>query len=342
MMLRVARRAMATRFECALEGPHAPRLQAAGERMLDEIDRWERILSFYDPASELSRLNREAGGGGPVRVSADLFRVLATCAQVVQASGGAFDPTLAPVLRKWGLAGARTAAGRADSGRVAPGSACESAEHASAASTSHAGENGWAGVELNSTHRTVRFTQPGLSIDLGGIGKGSALNAVRDLALDEGWMHSESDGVTDRVLKSVLVHGGTSSAVALAGPFRIGIEDPHRQGALLDTVELTNEALSVSAVMGKSVDDQKQSGVRRGHVVDPETREPLTVERVAAVVGPDAEFADAWATALVVRPTLFPPPGPVGQPGPGPWHIRQWMVFESGPDGTWKRIAGGG
>lgn len=327
MMLRVARRAMATRFECALEGSDAPRLQAAGERMLDEIDRWERILSFYDPASELSRVNREAGGGGPVRVSADLFRVLTACAEVVQASGGAFDPTLAPVLRAWGLGG------KAEPGHAASGStrSIVESERETSWASKRVGDIGWAGVVLDPTRRTVHFSRPGLSIDLGGIGKGSALNAARNLALEEGWMDGEPGGMMDCVLKSALIHGGTSSAVALAGPFRIGIEDPNRQGALLDTVELTNEALSVSAVMGKSVDDQEQSGVRRGHVVDPGTGEPLTVDRVAVVVCPDAEFADAWATALVVRPTLFPPPA---------GRVRQWMVFEAGPDGAWKRVAG--
>ncbi|MEQ9103794.1 MAG: FAD:protein FMN transferase [Rhodothermales bacterium] len=312
---------MATRFECALEGSDAPRLQAAGERMLGEVDRWERILSFYDPASELSRVNRDAGQGA-VRVSADLFRVLETCAEVVHASAGAFDPTWAPVLRAWGLGG------------TAKGFAASAQRPSKPGFGSSPSSVGWDGIELDASHRTVRFTHPGLSIDLGGMGKGTALDAVRDLVRDEEWMAGLLDGG--------LVHGGTSSAVALAGPFRIGIEDPHRQGALLDTVELTDEALSVSAVMGKSVDDVGKQGIRRGHVVDPRTGEPLTADRVAAVVCPDAEFADAWATALVVQPDLSRPPGPVLESAAAPCRIRQWMVFESGPDGTWQRVAGNG
>ncbi len=315
MMLRVARRAMATRFECALEGTDAPRLQAAGERLLDEVDRWERILSYYDRASELSRVNREAVQGA-TRVSADLFRVLETCARVVHASSGAFDPTWAPVLRAWGLGGTAKDAGMQQFPRL------------------NASPVGWDGVELDATNRTIRFMRPGLSIDLGGMGKGTALDAVRNLVRDEEWMPGLLDGG--------LIHGGTSSAVALAGPFRIGIENPHRQGALLDTVELTEEALSVSAVMGKSVDDRNQSGLRRGHVIDPRTGEPLTVDRVAAVVCPSAEFADAWATALVVQPDLSAPGGPVPGSGAGPWHVRQWMVFESAADGSWRQIAGNG
>jgi thiamine biosynthesis lipoprotein len=322
MMLRVARRAMATRFECALEGSHAPRLQAAGERLLDEIDRWERILSYYDPASELSRVNRDAGTG-PVRVSADLFRVLQTCAEVVCASGGAFDPTWAPVLRSWGLGGTVRGLGASSGFPDVPGS------------TMDPSPAGWDGVELDAANRSVRFARQGLTIDLGGMGKGTALDAARDLALEEGWTDDDPTGASGRLLERGLIHGGTSSAVALAGPFRIGIEDPHRQGAVLDTVELTDEALSVSAIMGKTVEDRTQPGVRRGHVVDPRSGNPLTADRLAAVVCPSAELADAWATALTVQPDLLPPSG-----YPPSWHIRQWMIFESDSEGVWRRIAG--
>src|SRR5258708_7854400 len=100
----VARHAMATRFEIVLHGDDPMRLRAAAEEALDEVDRLEAQLSLYRPGSELSQLNQRAGTR-PVRVSPNLFRLLQQAQRLSAETGGAFDITVAPLMRCWGFMG---------------------------------------------------------------------------------------------------------------------------------------------------------------------------------------------------------------------------------------------
>ena len=103
-VLTLARNAMATRFEIVLHGEHAATLRAAGEEALDEIERLEARLSFFRPESEISRLNATASCE-PVRVSTEVFRLLELCQAIHRETQGAFDITIAPLMRLWGFRG---------------------------------------------------------------------------------------------------------------------------------------------------------------------------------------------------------------------------------------------
>ncbi|MGN6387046.1 MAG: FAD:protein FMN transferase, partial [Verrucomicrobiota bacterium] len=74
-IVKLARNAMATRFELILPGNDPISLRAAGEEALDEIGRIESLLSAYLPMSEISRINAE-GSMNPVRVSPMVFDLL--------------------------------------------------------------------------------------------------------------------------------------------------------------------------------------------------------------------------------------------------------------------------
>lgn len=84
-------RAMATLFEVAI--PHRGESEAVclAETLFAEIDRVESLLSRFDPASEVSRLNRSAARV-PVRVDSEFFALLALCQEYQRRTGGAFDP----------------------------------------------------------------------------------------------------------------------------------------------------------------------------------------------------------------------------------------------------------
>src|SRR5580704_5063977 len=100
----VARNAMATRFEIVLHGENPVALRAAGEEALDEIERLESRLSLYRPGSEITLLNTRAAQE-PVRVTPGLFRLLQQAQQLSRETGGAFDITIAPLIRCWGFMG---------------------------------------------------------------------------------------------------------------------------------------------------------------------------------------------------------------------------------------------
>jgi thiamine biosynthesis lipoprotein len=283
----VARHAMATRFEIVLHGENAVGLRAAAEEALDEIQRLEAQLNLYQPTSEISHINARAAFE-PVRVEPSLFRLLQHAQRLSQETGGAFDITVAPLMRCWGF--------MRGTGRLPdPADVTKAREKV-----------GMHQVSLDEEDFTVRFAREGVMLDLGSIGKGYALERAADLLKEAG------------VISGIL-HGGTSTVYALGAPpdsdgWRVAVPKPEfaeqtlALGAthgnepsgldhFLAVVPLNNEALSVSAVWGKSF----ATGDRvYGHVIDPRNGEPVDGAVLAAVALPSATESDALSTALLI------------------------------------------
>jgi len=290
----VACNAMATRFEIVLHGANAAALRAAGEEALDEVERLEAQLSLYRPSSEIARVNALAARR-PVRVSPAVFQLLEQARRLHGESGGAFDITIAPLVRCWGFMGG-------------PGQLPDPAQIALARSLV-----GMQHVILDPEECSVRFDLEGVMLDLGAIGKGCAIDrAARAL---------RESGVT-----SALIHGGTSTTCAIGHPpsaegWKVAIAPPpialfsatsgkgeakedspasaaptHAQPSP-PTLLLRDEALSVSAGWGKSFES---GGRTYGHVLDPRTGEPVSETLLAAVALPCATETDALSTALLV------------------------------------------
>ncbi len=270
---------MATRFEIVLHGENPVASRAAGEEALDEIDRIESQLSLYRSGSEVARLNAEAHQRA-IRVTPSLFQLIERARELSRETNGAFDITLAPLVRCWGFMGGN-------------GSMPEPAAVAEARASV-----GMQQVELNAAKLTVRFARPGVMLDLGAIGKGYAIDRAVEV-LREG-------GVT-----SALIHGGTSTAFALGtqpdgARWKIAITAPadDADAKPLAVVELENESLSVSAVWGRSF----RSGEKTyGHIIDPRTGAPAENALLSAVVWPSAVETDALSTALLADPELLRP-----------------------------------
>jgi thiamine biosynthesis lipoprotein len=270
-----ARSAMATRFELVLYGEDAGHLRAAGEEALSEIARLEAQLSLYRPESEISALNARAADG-PVPVDPRLFALLARAGQLSEATEGAFDITVAPLMRCWGFMGG---AGRLPS------------EEEIAAARERVGMRH---VLLDAENFTVQFERPGMMLDLGAIGKGYAVDRAIRLLRDNG-------------ITRALLHGGTSTVyglgappeaeawtIAIRRPFATDPEDHLTHSSLRDT------ALSVSAPHGKAFE---ADGRRYGHVLDPRTGRPAESALLAAVVTESAIDSDALSTALLTLGT---------------------------------------
>lgn len=272
--VRLARRAMATRFELVLQGTDEVQLRAAGEEALAEISRLEAQLSFYRPTSDVSRINARAATE-PVRVEPRLFKLLQTAQRLSEETDGAFDITVGPLMRCWGFVNG--------TGQLPDQAALAEARR----------RTGMHLVTLHEANYTVSFSRPGVQVDLGGIGKGYALDEAAEILREVGVMNA-------------FLHGGTSTIVAMGQPFdaahwKVAVPYPEAQGDstddILAIVPLHNEALSVSAVAGKSffVD-----GKEFGHVLDPRKGKPVDGAEVAAVVASSATETDAISTALLV------------------------------------------
>jgi len=286
----LARRAMATRFEIILYGENPLSLQAAGEEALDAVQHIESRLNLYAASSELSAINARAAHQ-PVRVEPELFALLQRAQAIHQASSGAFDITVAPLMKCWGFM-------EGSGARPDPADLEEARTHV-----------GMHLVDLHPAARTIRFRREGVRIDLGAIGKGFAIDAAAEILRE--------DGVT-----SALIHGGTSTTYALGHPpgqeaWKVAIEMPPEMAPLLESnaatppddavaefsrailavVSLKDTALSVSAVWGKAF----QSETRwYGHVMDPRTGEPVRQALLAAVQHDSATDTDALSTSLLI------------------------------------------
>lgn len=271
---------MATRFEIALYGPHPAALRAAAEEALDEIDRFEALLSIYRPSSPLSRINAHAAHH-PIQVEPRVFQFLMRARTLSALTHGAFDITAAPLFKAWGFIGG--------SGSIPPPESLATARACV----------GWHHVHLDELNRTVQFDRPGVFLDPGAIGKGYALDRATDLLREAG-------------VECALFHGGTSTVCALGHPptdDAWSIALPTATAPSPDSTSQTNpqptnrilrlrdESLSVSAVWGKSFEC---GGRVYGHVIDPRSGEPVLGSHLAAVITPGATESDALSTALLV------------------------------------------
>jgi thiamine biosynthesis lipoprotein len=269
----MARHAMATLFEIVLHGENPVALRAAAEEALDEVERLESLLSLYRPKSEIAHLNARAAHG-PVKVTPALFALLQHAKRLHEESGGAFDITISPLVRCWGFMGGN--------GKMPT---AEKVAEARAKVGMHL-------VQLNVQDCTVQFAREGVMLDLGAIGKGHAVERAAEILREAG-------------VTSAIVHGGTSTVYALGQPpeaesWKIAVEKPGSSAglkpSLLATVPLKDEAMSVSAVWGRSFD---AGGKTFGHVLDPRTGWPIAGALLAAVVLPSATETDTLSTALL-------------------------------------------
>jgi len=293
----LARNAMATRFEIALHGENAVALRGAGEAALDEVDRIEAQLSLYRPTSEIAHVNARAARE-PVQVTPGVFAFLQHAKRLSEETSGAFDITIAPLVRCWGF--------MHGSGRIpAPDELAEAREKV-----------GMHLLHLGVADFSVRFARQGVMLDLGAIGKGYAVDRAVEVLRDAG-------------VTSALIHGGTSTIYGLGHPpeaeaWKVAIEPPPvgvwssafrrrptsgpPEGGTLNlsrvatrdwspSIPLHDESLSVSGVWGKSF---QADGQTFGHVIDPRTGQPVSGALLAAAVLPSATETDALSTALLV------------------------------------------
>jgi len=275
----LAANAMGTRFELVLAEGDPHRLRAVGELALREIIECHARFNLFDPGSWLNTINRRAHDE-PVPLDELTFQLLDTCRHVYVDSGGAFDVTVAPLMHATGL---HNADGPGDKASIDQARSRVGMHH----------------VQLDQDAKTIRFTQPGVALDLGAVAKGFAI----DLAID---ILKEHD------ITCALLHGGTSTAAAIGSPpdrdaWQIKVQTHDTTTHQLNTtISLKNSAMSVSAPTGRMTESQGQA---IGHVLDPRTGESAMAHLFAAAIGPSACLADAWSTALLVlgqRPDAMP------------------------------------
>ncbi len=266
------RRAMACDFEFRIPDTERRRLDTI-QAALDLVDRLEDRMSVFRTGSDISRINRRAHQE-PVVVGPDVFSLLQEAVSLSRETGQAFDPTSGAYSRCWGFL------------------AREGRQPTDAEIQNLAGQVGPDRIDFDSEKRTVRLKGSKVELNLGGIGKGYALDRAAALMRAAG-------------LGRAHLHAGFSSVYALGGGagsgsgtgWPVGIRHPLRPGRDFAILHLADCGMGTSGLkeQGYVID-----GWACGHIIDPRTGYPARGKALVSAIAPTAAQADALSTAFFV------------------------------------------
>jgi thiamine biosynthesis lipoprotein len=257
---------MGTRIAVELWHEDAGKAEAAIDAVIAEMHRIDELMSHYKPGSQLSQINREAANG-PVKVDAELAALIARALEFSELSGGAFDITYASVGYLYDYREHRHPS--------------EAQIRAALPAIS------WRHVVVDREASTVRFTQPGVRIDLGGIAKGYAVDSAARILQARGIRDaSVSAGGDNRILGN-----------RRGRPWIIGIRHPDDPNRVIARIPLEDAAISTSGDYERYFDE---NGVRYHHIIDPHTGKSPVGVRSVTVIGPNATLTEGLTKSVFV------------------------------------------
>ncbi len=242
------------------------------EKVDERLDDITRMMSTYDPDSELSRFNLSRSTDW-FEVSKETAKVVAFALEFAKKTEGAFDPTIGPLVNLWGF-------GPKKSRKVPTDDAVAAALL----------KVGYQQLEVRNEPPALRKTNPKLYVDLSAIAKGFAADDISELLLRAGL-----DQTMVEIGGEVRTRGTRPDSTA----WRIGVEKPDFRGSGLQTIlELQEGALASS---GDYRNFFMRDGIRYSHTLDPKTGRPVLHQlATVSVRARTCLEADALATALLV------------------------------------------
>jgi thiamine biosynthesis lipoprotein len=260
---------MGTLFRVVAYTADEARGYGAIRRAFERAHDLDARLSDYKPDSELMRLQR-TGFRKPFPASDDLFRVVTAAQQIAVDSEGLFDITIGPLSRLW------RECRRA--GRLPDPPTLRRAR----------ASVGYRRIRLHPATQSIELLTAGMQLDLGGIAKGYAADAMLAIL--------RADGI-----ESALVVAGGDVVVGAPPPgertWNVGVAPGESHATAALSLRLAHQAVSTS---GASSQYATIDGVRYSHILDPRTGLGLTHSTAATVVAPTATESDALATAASV------------------------------------------
>lgn len=263
--------AMGTVISQKVYGPNG---QAAMSEAMDKITDLEVLLTFNAPEGDIYKLNENAGKGR-VELSPETIEILKEAQKVSELSDGAFDVTVGPVVKSWGIG--------TDQERIPAPEELQALLPLV----------NYKDLEVNETSAFLKRT--GQMVDLGGIAKGYAGDAARDIYKKNG-------------IKSAFINLG-GNVVTLGNkpdgsPWTVGIRNPRPDTnptggqPILGTVTVTDKAVVTAG------DDQRyfeKDGKRYHHIIDAHTGYPADSDLMSVTLITDSSFvADALDTAIYI------------------------------------------
>ena len=260
---------MGTRVYVELWADDPAKGNASIDAVMNEMRRIDVLMSHYKPDSELSRINQRAALE-PVPVDRELYDLIKLSTHYSQITDGAFDITYASVgyLYNYPL-------------HVHP----TEAEVKAALPAVN-----WRYLQFDDAHHSIRFARAGMRIDLGGIGKG--------YAVDRGVAILKARGIRHAIVSA----GGDSRLIGdhMGRPWLVAIRHPDDPTKVVTRIPLADTAISTSGDYERYFDE---NGVRYHHIIDPRTGHSASKVRSATILGPTATQTDGMSkTAFVLGP----------------------------------------
>jgi thiamine biosynthesis lipoprotein len=239
------------------------------EEAASEIKRIERLISSWDPESETSRINQNAGIQ-PVRVSEELYNLIERCVQISEITNGAFDISYATLDAIWAFDGSLS---------YAP---TESEIRKTLL------KMGYRQIVLDPGAHSVFLKKKGMKIGFGAIGKGYAADKVKAL-------------LTSRMVPAGMINAGgditTWGTKATGEKWMIGVANPVGNGSIVTWLPLVESSVAISGNHRKFI---TIGGNKYTDILDPRNGYPITGVSRVSVFGRTAEFCDAMSTAIFV------------------------------------------
>jgi thiamine biosynthesis lipoprotein len=243
---------------------------AAFDRVFDEFDRLDKLMSVWKEGSDILRINA-AAGKSPVAVSPEVREVLAASQEISEWTAGKFDVTFAALSGLWKFD--QNIDGHVpDRSKIAPRLPLID----------------YKGLQIDDRAGTAFLTRPGMQINPGGIGKGYAIDRAVTIL--------RGAGLADFMVQS----GGDMFIAGRRGdrPWRVGIQDPRAPAdTLFAAIEITDAAFSTSGDYERYF---MRDGRRYHHILDPDTGEPAQLARSASIMARTSTIADGLATGVFV------------------------------------------
>jgi len=254
--------AMACTWGVYILGEERDYARQAAQAAFEEVDRLEQELSRFVEHSDIARINA-LSAGGQVLIGADAMQCLQLASEIHRQTRGAFDVTIGGMLE-------RTAKDKYDKPDVVDDQR-----------STPDPPSGMCLLKIDRRTRTVDVGADGLIVDLGGIGKGYAIDRAVSV-------------LSDWSIETALVHSGQSTLLALGGPpdkdgWTVAIRDPNDQAKTLGDVHLRDRALSGSGAL-----------LHGQHIIDPRTGQRANGPVSAWCIAESAALADALSTAFMV------------------------------------------
>lgn len=235
--------------------------------LIADVQRLEARYSRYRRDSFLSEINRAAASGGFIDVDPETASLLNYADTCHQQSDGLFDITSGILRQAW----------RFDAGQL------PDPQQIAGLLT----KIGWEKVVWEEP--TLRFTVPGMEIDLGGVVKEYAVDRAAGLSLNAGIRHG------------VINLGGDIKVIGAhpdGGPWRVGIRHPRRRDEVLKTVDLVSGAMASSGDYERCI---VVGNTRYGHVLNPKTGWPVSHLAAVSVIADFCVVAGSASTIAMLK-----------------------------------------